>query len=116
MYPAKAVRIVIGFPPGSTPDIVTRILADKMGEDSTAGACRKPPWRGRLIAVEAVARAPADGYTLNVDGCSAAGIVYAFVMTGTAAARPIQGLYPRRPRDARPLDRCRIAYARRRIR
>ena len=33
VYPAKAIRIIIGFPPGSTPDIVTRIVADKMGED-----------------------------------------------------------------------------------
>lgn len=31
-YPTKPVRILIGFPPASTPDIVTRIVADKMGE------------------------------------------------------------------------------------
>jgi len=95
MYPAKAVRIVIGFPPGSTPDIVTRILADKMGED-----LRQPvlvenrPGAGGTIAVEAVARAAGDGYTLNVDGCSAAGIVYAFVMTERPPLDPFKDFTP----------------------
>jgi tripartite-type tricarboxylate transporter receptor subunit TctC len=95
MYPAKAIRIVIGFPAGSTPDIVTRILAEKMGED-----LRQPvlvenrPGAGGTIATEAVARAPADGYTLNVDGCSAAGIVYAFLMTERPPLDPFKDFTP----------------------
>ena len=95
VYPAKAVRIIIGFPPGSTPDIVTRILAEKMGEDlGRPLLVENRPGAGGTIATEAVARAPADGYTLNVDGCSAAGIVYAFVMTERPPLDPFKDFTP----------------------
>jgi tripartite-type tricarboxylate transporter receptor subunit TctC len=66
-YPSKAVRVVIPYPPGSTPDIVGRSLADglqkSLGQafviDNRTGA-------GGNIGTEAVAKAPADGYTLLV--------------------------------------------------
>ena len=66
-----------------------------MGED-----LRQPvlvenrPGAGGTIATEAVARAPADGYTLNVDGCSAAGIVYAFLMTERPPLDPFKDFTP----------------------
>jgi len=64
-YPAKTVRIVIGFPPGAGSDIVTRLvtpgLTKALGQqfvvDNRAGATGN-------IAAELVARAPPDGYTL----------------------------------------------------
>jgi tripartite-type tricarboxylate transporter receptor subunit TctC len=115
-FPVKPVRILVGFPPSSTIDIVTRTLAERMSEDlgqpvlvdNRAGA-------GGTIATQAVARAPADGYTLNVSGCSADAIVYAFVMTRSCAARSVQGLHPGRAPDARPLDRRGVAGARREL-
>ena len=66
-YPAKPVRVIVSFPPGSTPDIVGRALAgrlqDTMGQpfvvENRAGA-------GGNIGADAVAKAPADGYTLLV--------------------------------------------------
>jgi tripartite-type tricarboxylate transporter receptor subunit TctC len=66
-YPSKAVRVIVSFPPGSTPDIVGRALAsrlqDAMGQpfvvENRAGA-------GGNIGADAVAKAPADGYTLLV--------------------------------------------------
>jgi tripartite-type tricarboxylate transporter receptor subunit TctC len=66
-YPDKPVRIVVGFPPGTTADVIARLMAPKMSEGSgrqfivenRAGA-------GSSIAAEAVARAPADGSTLLV--------------------------------------------------
>lgn len=64
-YPAKPVRLVVGFPTGGPVDILARILASKVGEsmgqqiivDSRPGA-------NGNIAGELAARAPADGYTL----------------------------------------------------
>jgi tripartite-type tricarboxylate transporter receptor subunit TctC len=64
-YPEKAVRIVIGFPPGTTADVIARVLAPKMAE--TLGqqvVIENKPGAGSSIAAENVARAPADGHTL----------------------------------------------------
>jgi len=66
-YPAKPVRVIVTFPPGSTPDIVGRALASRlqsaMGQpfvvENRAGA-------GGNVGADAVAKAPADGYTLLV--------------------------------------------------
>lgn len=94
-YPTKPIRVVLGFPPGSTPDIVTRIVVDKMAEDlGQAFLVDNKPGAGGSLAAEAVARAVADGYTLNVDGCSAAGMVYAFVMTDRPALDPFKDFTP----------------------
>jgi len=66
-YPSKPVRLVIPYPAGSTPDIVGRTLASKLQEsfrqpfvvENRTGA-------GGNIGAEAVAKAPADGYTLLI--------------------------------------------------
>ena len=64
-YPAKAVRVVIPFPPGGAADTLIRPLtvklADALGQQFVADA--RPGANGN-IAAEIVARAPADGYTL----------------------------------------------------
>jgi tripartite-type tricarboxylate transporter receptor subunit TctC len=63
--PERQLRLVVGFPPGTGPDVVARTLGQKLGEqlkqslvvDNRAGA-------GGQIAAQAVAKSPADGYTL----------------------------------------------------
>jgi tripartite-type tricarboxylate transporter receptor subunit TctC len=94
-FPTRPVRIVVGFPPGSTPDLVTRTVAERMGADlGQPVVVENRPGAGSTIATEAVARAPADGYTLIVSGCSGDGIVYGFVMTGRVPFDPFTDFAP----------------------
>jgi tripartite-type tricarboxylate transporter receptor subunit TctC len=66
-YPTRPVRIVVGFPAGTAPDIVARLIAqslsDRLGQqfivDDRPGAASN-------IGTETVAHAPADGYALLV--------------------------------------------------
>ena len=66
-YPTKPVRIVVGFPPGGGIDLVARLLSPKLSEslgqqvvvDNRAGA-------NGIIAIELVAKAAPDGYTMFI--------------------------------------------------
>ena len=64
-WPDKTVRMVIPFPPGGTLDKVGRMLAQRLGEQlgQTFVVENKPGGNG-VIGGDAVAKAPADGYTL----------------------------------------------------
>jgi tripartite-type tricarboxylate transporter receptor subunit TctC len=64
-YPSRPVRIVVGFGPGSSADIVARDLAQKLGQ--TLGqqfVVENRPGAGSNIGTDYVARAQKDGYTL----------------------------------------------------
>jgi tripartite-type tricarboxylate transporter receptor subunit TctC len=64
-YPEKAIRILVGFPPGGPPDIAARLLADKFAEawgkpvlvENATGA-------GGNVAVDRAVKAAPDGYML----------------------------------------------------
>ena len=77
-FPARPVRIVVPFPPGSGTDIVARTIASSL----TAG-WRQPvvvenrPGAGGTIAGELVAKATADGYTLMLGNVSTLAIARA---------------------------------------
>jgi tripartite-type tricarboxylate transporter receptor subunit TctC len=68
-YPNRTVKILVGFTPGTAPDLAARILADRFAEvwgtpfvvENVAGA-------GSNIATDRVAKAAADGYTLLMGG------------------------------------------------
>jgi tripartite-type tricarboxylate transporter receptor subunit TctC len=64
-YPARSIRVVVGFGPGSVADIIMRVLATRMSQ--TLGqqlVVENRPGAGSSIAAEYVARSPKDGYTL----------------------------------------------------
>jgi hypothetical protein len=65
LYPQRAVRLIIPYPPGGAGDIVGRMLSSRLGErlgqqlviDNRGGG-------GQVIATEMTAKAAPDGYTL----------------------------------------------------
>jgi len=66
-YPAKPVRLLVGFPPGGNVDVVGRIIAQKMGEGLSQQVLpENRTGAGSIIANEFVARSAPDGYTLLV--------------------------------------------------
>jgi tripartite-type tricarboxylate transporter receptor subunit TctC len=79
-YPAKSVRMVIGFPPGGGTDIIGRIVAQKLSEtigqqvivDNRGGASGQ-------LAAELVARAAPDGYTIMMAHIAAMAILPSLV-------------------------------------
>src|ERR1051325_4178589 len=64
-YPAKPVRVVVGFAPGGGTDIVARLLAQKLtGRWSQSVVVENKLGASGNIAAEVVAKSPPDGYTL----------------------------------------------------
>ena len=71
-YPNRPVKILVGFTPGTAPDLAGRILADRFSEVWGAPiVVENVPGAGSNIATDRVAKAPADGYTLLMGGNSA---------------------------------------------
>ena len=64
-YPTRPVHLIVGFPPGGGADIIARLigqsLSDRIGQPIVI---ENRPGAGTNLAVEAVVRAPPDGYTL----------------------------------------------------
>jgi tripartite-type tricarboxylate transporter receptor subunit TctC len=64
-YPARPVRLIAIFPPGSAPDIIARLVAqwlsDRLGQQFVV---ENRPGAGGNIATEFVAKSEPDGYTI----------------------------------------------------
>lgn len=85
-YPVKPLRIIVMYGPGSTIDIMARLIAPKLSEalgqtvivENRAGA-------GGAIGMDMAAKAPPDGHTLTIGA------------TGPSVTNPL--LYPKTPFD-----------------
>ena len=66
-YPSRPVRMIVGFGPGSAPDIVARLigqwLSDRLGQPFLI---ENRPGAASNIGTEAVVRAEPDGYTIQM--------------------------------------------------
>jgi tripartite-type tricarboxylate transporter receptor subunit TctC len=66
-YPAKPIRIIVPLPPGSPPDVLARVIAERLQE-----AWKQPvivdnrPGATGMIGMDAVAKAAPDGYTVGI--------------------------------------------------
>ncbi len=64
-YPSRPVRLLVGYPPGGSPDAVARLLAPKLTQSlGQAFVVENKPGAGATVATAEVARSAADGYTL----------------------------------------------------
>jgi len=86
-YPAKPIRIVVGFPPGGGNDIIARLVGAKMQEAwGQPVVIDNKPGANSIIAAEFVAKSAPDGYTLLVNA------------TGGMSVNPV--LYTKLPYDS----------------
>jgi tripartite-type tricarboxylate transporter receptor subunit TctC len=68
-YPDKPIRIIIGFSPGVAPDVTARLFGDKFNETWAKGVTvENLTGAGGNLAVERLAKAAPDGYTLAMGG------------------------------------------------
>lgn len=64
-FPTRPVRLVVPTPPGTAPDIRSRQLAQKLGEEwQQPVIVDNRPGASERLAMEAVLQAPSDGYTM----------------------------------------------------
>ena len=99
-YPQNTIRILVGFPAGTAPDVAARVIADKMAPslgkpvviENVSGASGN-------IACDKVAKSPPDGYTL--------------VMCGNGSLIAAPSLYDKLPydpvKDFAPISRIFVA-------
>jgi tripartite-type tricarboxylate transporter receptor subunit TctC len=74
-YPAKPIRIIVQFTPGTSTDILARVVAQKMGEHwGQQVIVENRPGAGAVVGTEAAKNANPDGYTLVMAVSSAFGI------------------------------------------
>ena len=70
-YPAKAIRFIVGFPPGGPNDILARILSQKLTENlGVPVTVDNRPGADSMIGTQLAARAAPDGYTISMISAS----------------------------------------------
>lgn len=85
-YPTGPVRIVVGWPPGQTTDIVARVVAEQLSREvGQPFVVENKPGAAGIIGTEFVKNAKPDGYTLSINS------------TGPMAINP--SLYKQLPYD-----------------
>jgi tripartite-type tricarboxylate transporter receptor subunit TctC len=64
-YPTRPVRLIVPFPAGTSPDVIARLWSERFAKSTGQSVVvENRPGAGTIIAAQAAASAPADGYTL----------------------------------------------------
>ncbi|SFN98976.1 Tripartite-type tricarboxylate transporter, receptor component TctC [Variovorax sp. PDC80] len=72
-YPNKPIRLIVASSPGSAPDLIARLLGDKLAQRlGQPVIVENKPGAGGVIAMRQLKQAPADGYTLSIVQAAAA--------------------------------------------
>jgi tripartite-type tricarboxylate transporter receptor subunit TctC len=91
-WPAKPVRLIVSFAAGGPTDVVARSLADKLGSMwGQSVIVDNRPGAGGTIGSALIAKAPADGYTLNLAASSHA---YNDALLGNLPYDPVKDFTP----------------------
>ncbi|MDB5954591.1 tripartite tricarboxylate transporter substrate binding protein [Ramlibacter sp.] len=86
IFPSRPIKFVVPYPPGGASDVTARLIADKLGPmlGQPVIVDNRPGANG-IVALEAVSKSPADGYT---------------ILMGNVGPNAINaGLYPKLPYD-----------------
>ena len=66
-YPAKPIRLIVGFAPGGAADIISRLIGDPLGRAlGQSIIIDNKPGAASSLAVEFVSKSPPDGYTILI--------------------------------------------------
>ena len=92
-YPAKPVKVLVGFAAGGPTDVIARIVAQDMTQSlGQSFVVENRPGANAIIATEAVARSAPDGYTLLFSSLSL--LVNAILMEGKVQYDPFKDFAP----------------------
>ena len=92
-FPAKPIRIVVPFTPGSATDIIARVVGPRMAEHwSVPVVMENRPSAGGIVACTTVAEATPDGHTLMVTGSNFAGSAALYSKLPYDAVRDFSGV------------------------
>ena len=92
-YPSKAIKLIVGFPPGGSADPTTRIMGAALSEQlGQPVIVENRPGADSAIAAEMVARQPNDGYTLMF--ASNSGMTAAVALRKQPAYDPLTDFTP----------------------
>jgi tripartite-type tricarboxylate transporter receptor subunit TctC len=101
-YPSKPIKIIVGYSPGGANDVLMRLVAAKLqGSWGQPVIVENKPGANSMIALEAVMAAPADGYTLTLNGTGA--MVVFPAMGGKLSYDPIRNFIAFGPQIQTPL-------------
>ena len=95
-FPSKPIRIIVPYAAGGSSDIQTRLVAQRMGERIKQPlVVENRPGGNAVIGVNAVARSPADGYTIGFMNLPAASHVFNkdLPYNSDKDFQPLAGLY-----------------------
>jgi len=67
VWPARSIRMIVPFPPGSSPDLIARMINDRLAQAlGQPVVVENRPGAGGMVGTAAVAKAAPDGYTLGL--------------------------------------------------